>query len=87
VLIEKRADRVARLLEELRRELGHAMPDGEYRDATLHVVVKQGACESALPRALDEVGAWKAPILAVLDSFGGGNWSGPPRCGDLIFVC
>ena len=73
VLVEKRTDRAARLLDELRCELGDPMPAGEYRDALLHVVVRQGACESTLPQALKEVGAWDAPILAVLDSFGGGS--------------
>jgi three-Cys-motif partner protein len=42
VLVEKRADRVVRLLEELRRELNDPMPEGEYRDATLHVLVRRG---------------------------------------------
>ncbi|MGH3585483.1 MAG: three-Cys-motif partner protein TcmP, partial [Pseudonocardia sp.] len=74
VLVEKRADRVARLLEELRRELDHPMPNGEYRDATLHVLVRRGACEVRLPQALTDTGAWEyGPILAVLDSFGGGS--------------
>jgi three-Cys-motif partner protein len=73
VLVEKRSDRVARLLEELRRELNHPMPNGQYHDATLHMIVRQGECETTLPQALTDAGAWEAPILAVLDSFGGGS--------------
>lgn len=73
VLVEKRPDRVARLLDEFRRELNHPMPDGEYEDATLRILVRKGPCNTALPPALNHIGAWDGPVLAVLDSFGGGN--------------
>lgn len=72
VLVEKRRDRFERLVVEFERELGRPLPGGEYRDPSLHIVVRHGECESALPQALTDVGAWDAPILVVLDSFGGG---------------
>jgi len=73
VLVEKRRDRVEQLLTEFRRELDHPMPDGEYRDPTLHVLVCQGTCEDTLPGLLRRVGAAQAPVLGMLDSFGGGS--------------
>lgn len=73
VLVEKRRDRVEQLLTEFRRELAHPMPDGEYRDAALHVLVRQGTCEDTLPGQLAQVNAKTAPVLGVLDSFGGGS--------------
>lgn len=73
VLVEKRGDRVEQLLAEFRRELDDPMPDGEYRDPTLHVIVKRGTCEDTLPSLLSGIGARVAPVLGVLDSFGGGS--------------
>ncbi len=73
VLVEKRRDRVEQLLTEFRRELAHPMPGGEYRDAALHILVRQGTCEDTLPGLLAHVDAKKAPVLGVLDSFGGGS--------------
>lgn len=73
LLVETRRDRVNRLIDEFERELDAPMPDGEYRDDSLHVVVRRGECETALPQLLTEIGAWNDPILAVLDSFGGGT--------------
>jgi len=93
VLVEKRADRAARLVDELRRHLDHPMPQGEYRDDTLHVLVRQGTCETTLPQALTDAAAWDAPILAVLDSFGGGStqhllsqFAGKKACEVLVTV-
>jgi len=73
VLVEKRRDRVERLLSELRRVLDDPMPGGEYRGEALHVLVRCGACETMLPQALVDAGAVDGPTRAVLDSFGGGS--------------
>lgn len=75
VFVEKRPDRVRELLAQLREELADPITDGEYRDASLHVLVKQGTCEQTLPALLHQVGAKGAPLLGVLDSFGGGSTS------------
>lgn len=75
VLVEKRRDRVEELITRFRNELGDPMPDGEYRDPTLHVLIRQGTCEQTLPQLLGAVGAARAPVLGVLDSFGGGSTS------------
>lgn len=73
VFVEKRRDRVEELIRQLSHKLGHPMTNGEYRDRNLHVLVRQGPCETTLPTALNEVSAGGAPILAVLDSYGGGS--------------
>lgn len=73
VFVEKRSDRARELLDQLRSELADPMPDGYYRDAGVEVSVTPGACEKTLPDALTRAHAWRAPVLAVLDSFGGGS--------------
>lgn len=74
VFIDKRADRVAHLINRVEAELDVRLSHGRYidRDRTLTILIGQGDCERDLPHALTDVGAWNAPILAVLDSFGGG---------------
>ena len=73
VLVEKRRDRVESLIAQVERELGHPLPGGEYRDDTLHVLIRKGNCETTLPELLRHVGAKDAPVLGILDSFGGGS--------------
>ncbi|MGH3615257.1 MAG: three-Cys-motif partner protein TcmP [Pseudonocardia sp.] len=73
LLVEKRRDRVEKLVEQFRGELNDPMPTGEYRDACLHVIVRQGECETTLPELMDDTRAWNDPVLGVLDSFGGGS--------------
>lgn len=75
VLVEKRADRARELVARFRDELGDPMRDGQYRDSSLHVLIRQGTCEQTLPELLHRVGAARAPLLGVLDSFGGGSTS------------
>jgi len=48
VLVEKRRDRVEELIARFRDELNDPMPGGEYRDPTLHVVIRRGTCEQTL---------------------------------------
>ncbi|MGH4017872.1 MAG: three-Cys-motif partner protein TcmP [Pseudonocardiaceae bacterium] len=72
VLIDKRRDRVDSLRRQFEAALGAALPGGWYHDQQLTVLIRRGDCEQDLPEALAEVGAWNSPILAVLDSFGGG---------------
>lgn len=72
VLIERRRDRVDSLIAQFEHELNTALPGGWYRDRQLTVLIRRGDCERDLPQALAAAGAWGAPILAVLDSFGGG---------------
>jgi len=72
VLIERRRDRMESLIAQFERELDSALPDGWYHDGKLTVLIRRGDCEQDLPQALADAGAWNTPILAVLDSFGGG---------------
>jgi three-Cys-motif partner protein len=74
VLVERRRDRVECLISRFEAELGAELPGGFYcdRDRHLTVLIRQGDCERDLPQALADVGAWNTPMLAVLDSFGGG---------------
>ncbi|WP_280496238.1 three-Cys-motif partner protein TcmP [Nocardia asiatica] len=57
---------IAMLPEQLKR----AFPERPRPEDQMPVLVKKGKCEELLEKELDSAGAWEAPILAVLDSWG-----------------
>ncbi|MGW6194758.1 three-Cys-motif partner protein TcmP [Kribbella sp. NPDC055110] len=68
-------DHDQRCIDKLPHELAKAaspVPLAELAQHGIHVAIEKGECEPDLARALTREGAWKRPILAVLDSWGAG---------------
>jgi three-Cys-motif partner protein len=59
-----------RCVDRLRQELLERFPARPRTTDQMPVTLRKGTCAEALEDALDQVGAWQQPILAVLDSFG-----------------
>lgn len=72
LFIEKDKNNIDSLAKEVGRELGTEGPTWQYDDGAVRVRLRQGDCEEELPKLLDECRAWGNPILAILDSYGGG---------------
>lgn len=54
----------------LGKQLTQAFPERPRAESDMPVVVKRGKCQDLLEGELDNLGAWGAPIIAVLDSWG-----------------
>lgn len=65
-----------RCIDMLKQRLVDAVPPHwqpeQWKQAGIHIDIRRGECEPTLEQLLDEHGAWGHPILAVLDTWGGG---------------
>ncbi|MFS0701279.1 three-Cys-motif partner protein TcmP [Cellulomonas sp. 179-A 4D5 NHS] len=72
LFVEQRSDRCDRLREELAKRSHPLALDALPEKAGITVEIRQGSYDPTLVALLDEHRCWGKPILAVLDSWGGG---------------